>query len=260
LSGAHTVNAGYQANSHFHTLLERIMMNRICLTLALALLCVAATSPAAFASENAYMYLVQGVPGLDYSSSTDPEFPVDVLINNETCYIHGLTFGTITGPLTLVPGSYDVKISVANSLAPCTEAPLVDSTVTLDGGKNVSAVFALSSTGAPTIDTFSNNFSAVSVGNARISFALAADSPAVQVILENTSTQKLYTYSANPGTLLNELLPAGNYTIEINEGTTTLVPSTSLTLDSQSVVLIFADGEQSNGTITLQTKTVRNVI
>ena len=236
------------------------MKNRICLTLALALLCVAATSPAAFASENAYMYLVQGIPGLDYSSSTDPQFPVDVLINNETCYAHGLAFGTIEGPLTFVPGSYDVKVSVASSSAPCSESPLVDSTVTLDGGKNVSAVFALDSAGAPTLQTFSNNFVAVSAGNARISFALAADSPAVQVILENTSTQKLYTYSANPGTLLNELLPAGDYTIEVNEGTTTLVPSTPLTLFSQSVVLIFADGEASNDTVTLQTKTVRNVI
>jgi hypothetical protein len=236
------------------------MKNRIRLTLALALLCVAAMSSAAYASENAYLYLVHGVPGLDYSSSTDPQFPVDVLINDESCYMRGMAFGTINGPLTFAPGSYDVKISVANALAPCSETPLLDSTVTLDGGKNVSAVFALDSTGAPTLDTFSNNFSAVSSGNARISFALAADSPAVQVILENSSTQKLYTYSANPGTLLNELLPAGNYTIEINEGTTTLVPSTSLTLDSQSVVLIFADGEQSNGTITLQTKTVRNVI
>lgn len=236
------------------------MKNRIRLTLALALLCVATMRTAAFGSENAYMYLVQGIPGLDYSSSTDPQFPVDVLINDESCYARGLAFGTILGPLTFTPGSYDVKISVANSLAPCSESPLVDSTVTLDGGKNVSAVFALDSSGAPTLQTFTNNFGAVTAGNARISFALAADSPAVQVILQNTSTQKLYTYSANPGTLLNEVLPAGNYTIEVNEGTTTLVASTSLTLSSQSVVMIFADGKESNSTISLQTKTVRNVI
>jgi hypothetical protein len=236
------------------------MKNRIRLTLALALLCVATMSTAAFASENAYMYLVQGIPGLDYSSSTDPQFPVDVLINNETCYTHGLAFGTIDGPLTFVPGSYDVKISVANSLAPCSEAPLVDNTVKLDGGKNVSAVFALDSSGAPTLQTFTNNFDAVPADYSRISFVLAADSPAVQVILQNKSTQKLYTYSANPGTLLNEVLPAGNYTIEVNEGTTTLVASSSLTLPSQSVVMIFADGKQSNGTVSLQTKTVRNVI
>jgi hypothetical protein len=235
------------------------MKNRIRLTLALALLC-ATMSTAALASENAYLYLVQGVPGLDYSSTTDPEFPIDVLINNEICYVRGLAFGTINGPLTLAPGSYDVKVSVANSIAPCSESPIVDSTIALEGGRNVSAVFALDSTGAPALTTFSNSFTAVPSGNARISFALAADSPAVQVILENTTTQKLYTYTANPGTLLNETLPAGNYTVEVNEGTTTLVAATPVSLFSQSVTLLFATGEASNNTVTLETKTIRNVI
>lgn len=235
------------------------MKNCIRLTLALALLC-AAMSTAALASENAYLYLVQGVPGLDYSTGADPQFPVDVLINNEICYVHGLAFGTIDGPLTLAPGSYDVKVSVANSLAPCSETPIVESTVTPTGGRNISAVFALDSTGAPSLTTFDNLFSEVPTGYARISFALAADSPAVQVILENTTTHKLYTYTANPGALLNESLPAGSYTVEVNEGTTTLIAAAPLTLYSQSVTLLFATGEASNNTVTLQTKTIRNVI
>ncbi len=100
-------------------------------TFVLALLC-AALSTAMLASDNAYLYLVQGIPGRDYSNSTDPQFPVDVLINDEICYEHGLAFGAIAGPLTLAPGSYDVKVSVANSLAPCSNTPLVDSTVTLE--------------------------------------------------------------------------------------------------------------------------------
>ena len=235
------------------------MKHRICLTLGLALLC-ATLSTAALASENAYLYLVHGVPGLDYSTSTDPQFPVDVLLNDEVCYIHGLAVGTINGPLTLAAGTYDVKISIANTLAPCTNSPLVDSTITLNGGKNVSAVFTLTSTGTPTLETFTNAFNAVTANDGRVLFALPADSPAVQVILENTSTQKLYTYSVNPGALLNVSLPAGNYTVEVNEGTTTLVPSTTVVLSSQSVTMLFAIGEASNNTVTLLTKTIKNVI
>jgi len=235
------------------------MKNRIRTMIGLAILC-AAMSTAAFASDNAYLYLVQGLPGLDYAAGTDPQFPVDVLLNDEVCYVHGLAFGTILGPLTFVPGSYDVKISVANSLAPCSNSPIVDSTVKLNGGQNISAVFALSDTGTPTLSTFTNNFSAVSVNNARILFALAADSPAVQVILENTSTKKLYTYSLNPGALLNATLPAATYTVEVNEGTSTLVPSTTVVLYSQSATLLYAIGEASNNTVTMETKTVRNVI
>jgi hypothetical protein len=235
------------------------MKNRIWLTFALALICAAMSLPA-LASENAYMYLVQGVPGLDFSTTTDPQFPVDVLINDEICYVKGLAFGTVDGPLTFEPGSYDVKISVANSMAPCSNSPLVDSTVTLDGGKNVSAVLALSSTGTPTLLTFTNSFSAVAANDARILFALAAHSPAVQVILENTSTQKLYTYTVDPGALLDKTLPAGAYTIEVNEGTTTLVASTPLPLFSQSATLLYGIGQASNNTLILETKTVRNVI
>jgi hypothetical protein len=239
--------------------MERIMKNRIRYTLALALLCASLTT-AMSASENAYMYLVQGVPGRDYSTTTDPQFPVDVLINDENCSVRGLTYGAVQGPLTFVPGTYDVKISVANTLAPCSNAPIVDSSVTLDSGKTVSAVFALNDSGAPSLLEFTNNFSAVNANNARILFALAADSASVQVVLQNTTTKKQYTYSVKSGALLNATLPSGSYTVEVNQGTTTLVQSTSVDLFSQSATLLFATGEASNNTVTLQVKTVKDVI
>lgn len=226
-------------------------------TFVLALLC-AALSTAMLASDNAYLYLVQGIPGRDYSNSTDPQFPVDVLINDEICYEHGLAFGAIAGPLTLAPGSYDVKVSVANSLAPCSNTPLVDSTVTLESGKTVSAVLQLSS-GTPALTTYTEDFSSVSANDARILFANSATSPALQVIVQNTSTKKLYVYSVSPGALLDETLPAGHYEVEVNEGTSTLVPSTSVDLYSQSAIMFFAVGEASNNTVDLETKTIRNV-
>jgi hypothetical protein len=234
------------------------MKNRIRVTLVLALLC-AALSTAMSASDNAYLYLVHGIPGLDYSAGTDPTFPVDILLNDEVCAVHGLTYGTIFGPFTFAAGSYDIKISVANTLAPCSNSPIVDSTVKLDSGQNLSAVFTLSSTATPTLDTFTNDFASVDQNDGRILFALAADSPAVQVILQNTTTQKIYTYSVNPGTLLKEILPADTYTVEVNEGTTTLVPSTTIVLYSQSATLLYALGESSNNSVQMETRTVRNV-
>jgi len=64
----------------------------------------------------------------------------------------------------------------------------------------------------------------------------------------------------NPGELLGETLPAATYNVTITQGSTTLVPTTSVTLDSQSVELMYAVGEASNNTVNLETKTVRNVI
>ena len=50
----------------------------------------------------------------------------------------------------------------------------------------------------------------------------------------------------NPGALLRVTLPAGIYTAEVNEGTTTLIASTRLDLYSQSVAMVFVLGEAHN--------------
>jgi hypothetical protein len=232
------------------------MKKNIRLTLALALLC-AALSTASLASS---LYVVQGMPGRDYTTPSDPAFPVDVLVNDEVCYEHGLAFGLIGGPLTLAAGSYDVKVSVADSLAPCTDTPLVDSTIKIDAEKDYSAVLALSSNGTPALLTLTNNFASVAANMGRVLFAQAADAPAVQVILQNTTTLKLYTYTVQPGALLDVTLPADTYTVEVNQGTTTLVPSTTVVLSSQSAALLYAIGEASNNTVSLVTKTIKDVI
>ena len=231
------------------------MKNYIRLTFTLALLC-AALSTATYASS---LYLVQGLPGRDLAAATDPAFPVDVLINDEVCYQRGLALGTIAGPLTLFPGPYNVKVSIANSLAPCTNSPLIDTTVSIEARADFSAVIALSESGTPTLLTFENNLSPVPVNMARVLFANAADSPAVQVILQNSTTKKLYTYAVNREALLDVNLPAGSYTAEINEGTSTLVPSTFLNLYAQSATLLYAVGQVKNNTVILETKTLRDV-
>lgn len=232
------------------------MKKNIRLTLALALLC-AALSTVSLASS---LYIVQGIPGRDYATVSDPAFPVDVLINDEVCYERGLAFGLIGGPLTLAPGSYDVKISIANSLASCTNSPLVDSTIIIDAEKDSSAVLALSSNGTPTLLTFTNNLTSVATNMGRVLFAQAADGPAVQVILQNTITLKLYTYTVQPGALLDVTLPANTYTVEVNQGTTTLVPSTTVVLASQSATLLYAIGEVSNNTVSLVTKSIKDLL
>jgi hypothetical protein len=71
---------------------------------------------------------------------------------------------------------------------------------------------------------------------------------------------KLYTYTVQPGALLDVTLPADTYTAEVNQGTTTLVPSTTVVLSSQSAALLYAIGEVSNNTVSLVTKTIKDVL
>jgi len=231
------------------------MKNYVRLTFTLAVLCVA-LSTASLASS---MYIVQGIPGRDYAAATDPAFPLDVLLNDEVCYVHGLPYGSVQGPLTFLPGTYNLKASIANTLAPCSNSPLVDREVTIEPRTDISAVLALDDAGTPTLLTFTNDLSAVATGVARVLFAQAAGAPAVQVTLQNTTTKNVYTYSVKPGTLLEANLPAGNYTVEINQGTTTLVASTFLSLDAQSVDLLYAVGQVANNTVAITTRTLKNV-
>ena len=145
------------------------------------------------------------------------------------------------------------------SLAPCSNHPLIDKAVDIDAKTDYSAVLTLNDDGAPTLLTFTNNLTPVAANTGRLLFALGANSPAVQVILENTTTKKLYVYAVKPGALLDVTLPSDNYTVEINQGTTTLAAS-NLALDSQSVSLLYAIGQASNNTVVLETRTLRDVI
>ena len=120
---------------------------------ALALLASAA-STTSFASS---VYFVQGLAGSNYAAATDPAFPVDILLNDEVCYVHGLPFGNILGPVTFEPGTYNIKVSTANSLAPCTNSPLIDRSVTVEGERDMSAVIALDRSSMPVLDIFTNN-------------------------------------------------------------------------------------------------------
>jgi len=232
------------------------MKHCIRIAFALGVVC-AASSTTSFASS---MYIVQGIAGRTYVVPSDPAFPVDVLLNDEVCSVHGLPFGSIQGPLTFEPGTYNVKVSIANTLAPCTNTPLIDKAVTIEPRTNLSAVIALDEDGLPTLLTFTNNLSPVAANTDRMLFAVAANSPELQLILQNTATHKVYTYAVKPGTLLDANLPAGNYNIEINQGATILVTSTPLRLWEQSVTLLYGLGRASTDTVVLENRILRDVI
>jgi hypothetical protein len=232
------------------------MKSCIRFTFALGLLC-GVLSTAGFASS---MYIVQGIAGRNYAVHSDPAFPVDVLLNDEVCYVHGLPFGNIQGPLTFDPGIYNIKVSMANTLAPCSNSPLIDRSVTIEPEKDTSAVITLDGNGVPELLTFTNNLSPVADGSARLLFAQAANSPAVQVVLQNTNTDKTYTYTVSRSSLLDATVPAGVYSVEIKQGTATLAGDGTLYLDSQSVTLLYALGQASSNTIVLESRTLRDVI
>lgn len=213
----------------------------------------------AYAAENAYLYFVHGWPGRDVATNADPGFPVDILLNDESCYLRGFTFGNSNGPLSLPPGQYDIKISLANTMAPCTNTPLIESTVALESNQDVTAVLALDDSGVPLLSTFPNHFQPVAAGNARLAIDYAGEGLAISFVIKATDSSKTWSYLVKSGTSLVITLPAGGYTIDANVGGVTLASET-VGLPQHSVTELFAVGNTANQSLIMVSRTVRDVL
>lgn len=223
-----------------------------------------ALSVASFAAspEDASVYLVHGIPGRDVAATLNPQLPVDVFINDSVCYLKGFNFDSSSGPLTLPAGAYDIKISMSNSLAPCTNPPLMESTLKLGAGSTVTAVAALNASGTPALLTFPDNLTAVKAGNTRFTLANAADADTLQVTL----TQQLVkhpisrTFSVKSGAQASVDLPTGVYTVEATGGTNnTPLASATVAADNQAAEMLYFVGSASSGSLSLVTRIIPDV-
>jgi len=243
----------------FKQLEEKLMKLRTrgVLQLAALLLVLGAFS---FASDDAYLYIVHGIPGRDIADNLNPGLPIDILFSGD-CLVRGLTFGNISGPLSFSAGTYAVQISLANSLAPCTNAALIDSQVTLTAGASVSAVAAISG-GQPALLDFTDNLSAVAPGNARFVFVNCADAPALQAALTQlyVKNPKTFPITASPGAQQAVSVPAGTYLVQVvAAGGTTVLASEQIDLADQSATFTYAGGEAANNSVGLINRAIRDV-
>jgi hypothetical protein len=228
--------------------------------LLLATLCLA-LGASSLAESNAYLYVVHGIPGRDIADNLNPGLPIDILINGKSCLVRGLTFGNTSGPFTLAAGTYDVQISLSNTLAPCTNAVLVDSQVTLTAGENLSAIAAINST-QPVMLQLTDSLGPVSPGNGRYVLVNSADAPALLATLTQVGVKnpQTFTVSADPGAENAIGVPYGNYLVQITAvGSSTILTSQEINLADQSVTLAYACGEILNNTVGLVNRVVRDV-
>ena len=138
---------------------------------------------AARAAEPASLVVVHGIPGRDLGLTVDPLLPVDVLVNGSLCLLKNLTFGTIAGPYDVPAGTLNVKISLANVVAPCSNPPVINAHATVAPLQFASVVAQLSAAGAPTAGVFNVNVSTVGADTIRFVTAHAAAAPQLRVTL-----------------------------------------------------------------------------
>ncbi len=237
------------------------MKLRTRVTLQLASLCLVLAATGFASDSNAYLYIVHGIPGRNIADNANPGLPIDVLVNGKTCLIRGLTFDNTDGPYTLAAGTYSIAISESNTLAPCSNAPVISSSVTLVANTNTSAVATVSG-GEPALLSFTDNLYSVLPGNARFVFTQVADAPALTAALTqlNVKAPQTFTVAAAPGTEQWIGVPSGTYLVQVTaEGSTTVLASETITFPDQSVTLTYAAGESANNSIGLVSRTVRDV-
>jgi hypothetical protein len=186
---------------------------------------VVLVAPPASAADTATVSVLHGVPGVT----------VDVYANGEEL-IPDFAPGTLTDPLTLPAGSYDLAIYPAGSDPASSQPAASADDVTVPAGANATVVAHLTAEGSPVLTPFVNDISAVPAGQARVTVRHTAAAPAVDiraggaVIAPGLTNPDEATLTVPAGTISADVVLAGTSTVAIGpadlnlaEGTATAV-------------------------------------
>lgn len=132
---------------------------------------------------NANLYVIHGISGLDLDLEVDPALPVDILVNDEICALQGFKFGEIAGPLSLAPGAYNIKISLASEEA-CAKSPVIEADVFLAPNENATVIAHLTEKGDMTASKFTNDVSPTADRQSRLVVRHTAAVASVDIVAE----------------------------------------------------------------------------
>lgn len=199
-------------------------VRRITALTAAGLLGLGLAAAPAVAAESATVVVLHGVPGAT----------VDVYANGEEL-LDGFEPGTLTDPLELPAGSYDLKVVAAGAGADG-DAVIEANDVEVPAAANLTVVAHLDASGKPVLTPFVNNVEEIDAGKARLTVRHTAAAPAVDVRANGEAAFKGLT---NPkeasadlpaGTIKADVVLAGTDTValgpadlELKEGTHTIV-------------------------------------
>lgn len=194
----------------------------IAVTLSVTAGASASAQPRA-AGDQAMVSVLHAVPGLT----------VDVYAGNKEL-IPDFKPGTLTDPMKLDAGSYDIKIFKEGEGPNGT--PAIEKKVDVPAGANATLVAHLTADGKPTLDAYVNDMSKIPAGKARLTVRHVAAAPAVDVRANGTP---VFKDLVNPkeakgevaaGTVSADVVLAGTDTVAIGpaklnlaEGTNTVV-------------------------------------
>ena len=201
-----------------------------------------AASPSAQAAGTAMVSILHAVPNT----------PVDVCANGKAL-LTNFQPGTLTDPQNLPAGTYDLKLTAANS--GCGAAAVLEAKgVNVPAGANITVVAHLSESGAPQLTPYVNDVSAVPAGKARLTVRHDAAAPAVDVraggtaVITNLTNPNEKSLVTAAGTVSADVVLAGTTTVAIGPADVTLKEGTS--------TIVYAWGSAKDNNLKLAVQTI----
>jgi hypothetical protein len=208
-------------------------------SVAAAVIAVAALP--ASAADSSKVSILHGVPGLT----------VDVYANGDKI-LSNFKPGTLTDPLSLPAGDYDLAVRKAGDPADADPAISADN-VAVPGGKNLTVVAHLDADGTPVLTPFVNDTSRVAPGKARITVRHTAAAPAVDVranesaVFEGLTNPREAKADVDAGTISADVVLAGTTNVAIGPADLKLAEG------SNTIVYAWGSAEDKNLKLAVQT-------
>ncbi len=182
-----------------------------------------------------------------------PDTPVDVYANGERL-LDNFEPGTLTDPLQLPAGSYDLAVFPADA-ADGSGTPLLSANgVAVPAGANATVVAHLKEDGSPVLTPFVNDTSAVPAGQARVTVRHTAAAPAVDVraggspVISGLTNPNEESLTVPAGTVSADVVLAGTTTVAIGPA--------DLALAEGSNTIVYAWGAGDKGGFKLAVQTI----
>ncbi|HEX8767222.1 MAG TPA: DUF4397 domain-containing protein, partial [Jatrophihabitans sp.] len=199
-------------------------------------------APANAAENDAAVSVLHGVPGAT----------VDVYANGKSL-LTDFKPGTLTDPVMLAAGKYDLKVTAAGAGAG--GAAIIEAKgVAVPARANITVVAHLTAAGKPVLTPYVNDTSKVAAGKARLTVRHTAAAPAVDVRANGTAALKGLT---NPneakaevaaGTIEADVVLAGTSTVAIGPA--------DLTLSEGTNTIVYAWGSAADKNLKLAVQTI----
>jgi hypothetical protein len=215
----------------------------------------------AVAQSNTYLYIAHAAPGRTLSSTTSPDLPVDISIDGK-CIVQGETFGEIRGPFSGTGGTFDFKVSTANTAAPCSNPAIFTATGTFAADTSYLGILTFDASNSIIGQIYPINLAPVAAGQGHLLIANATQQNLSAEIYLSPSGATASGLVVPASTIAPGVAPAGLYTAKVFlQGPNTWETGpVNVQIESRNLYLYVLAGSATNNSVqVVGPKVIRDV-